>query len=104
MERKIVSRREYEESVKALFGRYMETSREFDYNVFVDYVNECKPEPEILVKESAGLRLWISGDSAAICSVDEKPQYSEYSTPYLVREWNHRTGDNLEEDFFQKTS
>ena len=54
------------------------------------------------IKECNGWELWLKDDDyAAICEVGEKPDYDEYSVPYLVREWNRKTGDNLTEDFFQ---
>ena len=54
------------------------------------------------VREFGGYELWLKGDDyAAICPTGGEPVYDEYSVPYLVSEWNRRTGDSLEEDFLQ---
>ncbi len=54
------------------------------------------------VREFGGYELWLKGDDyAAICPAGGKPEYDEYSVPYLVSEWNRLTGDVLEEEFFQ---
>ena len=55
-----------------------------------------------IVREFNGYELWLDGeDFAAICRADEKPDFEEYSVPYLTEEWNRITGDSLEDDFFQ---
>jgi len=62
----------------------------------------CKEDSERKIREFAGFELWLKGDDyAAICEAGEKPDYDEYSVPYLVAGWNQKTGDNLTEDFFQ---
>lgn len=55
-----------------------------------------------IVREFNGYELWLDGeDYAAICRADEKPDFEEYSVPYLTKEWNRITGDSLEDDFFR---
>jgi hypothetical protein len=54
------------------------------------------------VREFAGFELWLKGDDyAAICEVGGNPDFDEYSVPYLIKEWNRKTGDKMEDDELQ---